>query len=182
MSKYATGMPNGRPMSFKDKTGAVPSRDIEDCPQPPILGEDGLGFWFHTWMSGNHLSPSHDYLRVQMLAETYDEMSQLRRMLSTGMIERFYTHSNGSKANHPAWNQMNELRKQMAAQLSQLGFGPAERIKMSIDGDVGEAIKVVVKLQEDFIEMQKSVGFIQEVDDDEDEDGIDSEEEVEEDE
>ena len=145
----ATGRPGGRPakpVEVKRALGNPGKRSlpdapspgkglpaVEDIPQPPALGVDGLELWEEIWQSGRSwLSPKGDKAIVRLLCQAQDEYEQLRRSLAIGEVPRTYILPNGSHVSHPYVTQMKELRTQMTAWLSALGFSPSDRARLGL--------------------------------------------------
>ena len=145
----ATGRPKGRPAkpvelhraagnpSKKQLPDApAPGQGIaaaEGIPQPPHLGEDGLRLWVHVWTAGRAwLSPDSDQTIVRMLCEAHDEHESIRRLLSSGEVERFYATSNGQLVTHPLVTQLSNLRSQMTAWMAAIGFSPSDRARLGL--------------------------------------------------
>lgn len=145
----ATGRPAGRPSKpaeVKRATGNPGGRRLPDAPMPgtglnaatgvptpPSLGEDGQLLWSHVWTAGKTwLSPDSDYTIVKMLCEAHDEHETIRRALSTGVVERFYTTANGQIVTHPLVTQLGNLRTQMSSWLAAIGFSPSDRSRLGL--------------------------------------------------
>lgn len=145
MPKQGSGRPMGRPakpMEQKRALGQVkggapmPGQglgSVDGIPTPPSLGEDGLILWVHVWTAGKSwLSPDSDRTIVKMLCEAHDEHEEIRRQLSTGVVERFYTTANGQIVTHPLVTQLSNLRTQMTAWMAAIGFSPADRSRLGL--------------------------------------------------
>jgi P27 family predicted phage terminase small subunit len=145
----ATGRPNGRPpkpIEQKRKSGNPGHRPLPDppavgkglpaatkIPNPPSLGLDGLELWKEIWTEGKTwLSPEADQHFVIMLCQAHDEAAMIRRALDLGEVKRFYVLSNGQQVTHPYVKQLQELRSQMTAWLSSLGFSPTDRARLGL--------------------------------------------------
>lgn len=146
----ATGRPTGRPAKPAEMqralgnpghrtlpTAPLPGDGISgssSVPEPPFtLGEAGLDLWDHVWHAGRQwLAVEADRTTVQLLCEAFDEYAQIREAFRTGEIERVYTTSNGSYVTHPLVGQMKDLRVQMTAWLSALGFSPSDRARLGL--------------------------------------------------
>jgi P27 family predicted phage terminase small subunit len=146
----ATGRPTGRPAKPAEMQRALgnpghkslqpaplPGHGIEGISStptpPPTLQEPGLELWDHTWDAGRQwLAPAADRTTVTLLCEAFDEYSEIRNAFATGLAERTYITSNGSIVTHPYIGQMKELRVQMTAWLSSLGFSPADRARLGL--------------------------------------------------
>lgn len=130
--KRATGNPGNRPLPDAPMPGQG-LRGTDGVPTPPSLGADGELLWVHVWVAGRSwLSPDSDYTIVKMLCEAHDEHEEIRRALSTGVVERFYTTANGQIVTHPLVTQLGNLRSQMTAWLAAIGFSPADRSRLGL--------------------------------------------------
>lgn len=145
MSKTGSGRPMGRPPKPAERkratgslTGNAPMPGAglaaaSGIPKPPSLGEDGQALWVHVWDAGRSwLSPDSDYTIVKMLCEAHDEHETIRRALSTGVVERFYTTANGQIVTHPMVTQLANLRVQMTSWMAAIGFSPADRSRLGL--------------------------------------------------
>lgn len=145
----ATGRPNGRPpkpTEVKRMLGNPGKRPLPDAPDvgeglpsastiptPPPLGKDGIGLWDQVWSAGQKwLSPKSDYSMTLMLCQAHDEAEQIRRALAVGEVRRFYVLPNGQQVTHPMVNQLKDLRTQITAWLSSLGFSPTDRARLGL--------------------------------------------------
>lgn len=155
----ATGRPNGRPpkpTEVKRNLGNPGKRELPDVPQPSSnkrlkavssipkapreLGKKGKLMWTTIWEAGEqtkHIAPLHDAQLILMLCHTVDEADFLRTELASGNVERVYLMSNGAYAPHPYVKELANLRTQITAWLSMLGFSPTDRARMGI-GEVVE--------------------------------------------
>lgn len=126
----------GNPSKKKLPDAPMPGKGlgaVDGVPTPPSLGEDGLILWSATWQAGRSwLSPTVDFTLIKMLCEAHDEHEEIRRQLSTGIIERFYATSNGQLVTHPLVTQLGNLRTQMTAWLAALGFSPSDRSRLGL--------------------------------------------------
>lgn len=130
--KRATGNPGHRPLPVAPlaNEGLKP---VDNIPNPPSLGADGTQLWLHVWHAGKTwLSPESDFTLIKMLCEAHDEHEAIRRMLSTGEVPRFYTTANGQVVTHPLVTQLGNLRTQMTAWLSAIGFSPSDRSRLGL--------------------------------------------------
>lgn len=144
-----TGRPTGRPSKPVEmhRLAGNPSKkqlpnaplpgeglpSVDGVPTPPSLGEDGLDLWVNVWQAGRAwLSPASDYALIKKLCEAEDEHEEIRRQLSTGVVERFYATSNGQLVTHPLVTQLGNLRSQMTAWLAAIGFSPADRSRLGL--------------------------------------------------
>jgi len=149
MATKPTGRPNGRPpkpveVRRDDETvrqdrlppAPLPGEGLspaEDIPTPPPLGPDGLEMWNSLWTAGRRwLSPDSDTSMMIMLCQALDESESIRRALALGEVKRFYTLANGQQVTHPMVTQLRELRAQMTAWLSSLGFSPTDRARLGL--------------------------------------------------
>ena len=145
----ATGRPNGRPpkpTEVKRLLGNPGKRPLPEAPMvgeglpaadhipaPPPLGQDGLELWGLVWSAGQKwLSVTSDYSMAVMLCQAHDEAEQIRRALAVGEIRRFYVLPNGQQVTHPIVNQLKDLRTQITAWLSSLGFSPTDRARLGL--------------------------------------------------
>lgn len=126
----------GNPSKKKLPDAPMPGQGlgaVDGVPNPPSLADDGLILWASTWNAGRQwLSPAVDYTLVKMLCEAHDEHEEIRRLLSTGAVERFYTTANGQMVTHPLVTQLAALRTQMTAWLAALGFSPSDRSRLGL--------------------------------------------------
>jgi P27 family predicted phage terminase small subunit len=144
-----TGRPNGRPpkpTEIKRALGNPGHRPLPEAPsvgegleaangipQAPVLGKDGLELWNHVWTAGKKwLSPTSDLSIIVMLCQAQDEAEQIRRALAVGEIRRYYVLPNGQQVSHPLVNQLKDLRSQITAWLSALGFSPTDRARLGL--------------------------------------------------
>jgi len=136
-------MPNpGKPAEVKKKLGSrhysEPVTDIElvqpeGKPEPlRRLEESGLEFWDRVWNRGSlWISHRTDIELVQMVCEQLDERDSLRSFVLENM---------------DAWHEraaLRQLEKDIASNLSSLGFTPADRTKLGL-----AEVKTQSKLQE----------------------------------
>lgn len=145
----ATGRPVGRPskpVEMKRAAGNPGQRVLPDAPAvgeglaaasgiptAPVLGPDGLLLWEHIWVAGKSwLSPDSDQTIIRMLCEAHDEHEEIRRLLKSGEVERFYATSNGQLVTHPLVTQLSNLRSQMTAWMAAIGFSPADRSRLGL--------------------------------------------------
>lgn len=146
----ATGRPNGRPpkpVEQKRASGNPGHRPLPTAPLPgegltassevPVaptsLGDEGLILWSHVWDAGRSwLSPDSDRTLVTMLCEAHDEYCDIYRGLKNGTYDRVYTHSNGSIVTSPYVSQLKDLRVQMTAWLSEIGFSTSARSRLGL--------------------------------------------------
>ena len=155
----ATGRPNGRPpkpTEVKRNLGNPGKRELPDVPQPSSnkrlkavstipkppreLGRKGKLMWTTVWEAGQqtkHIAPLHDAQLILMLCHAVDEADFFRTELASGNVERVYLMSNGAYAPHPYVKELGNLRTQITAWLSMLGFSPTDRARMGI-GEVVE--------------------------------------------
>lgn len=146
----ATGRPTGRPskpVEVKRANGnpggrALPSVPVMpgeglvttgDVPTPPPLEAEGLALWNHVWDAGRQwLSPDSDRTIITLLCNAQDEAEDIRRLISSGEISRFYVTANGQMVTHPLVTQLNGLRAQMTSWLAAIGFSPADRSRLGL--------------------------------------------------
>jgi len=136
-------MPNpGKPAEVKKKLGSrhysEPSTGIElvqeeGIPEPlRMLEESGINFWNRVWGRGSlWLSHKTDIELVQMVCEQLDERDSLRVYVLENM---------------DAWHEraaLRQLEKDIASNLSSLGFTPADRTRLGL-----AEVKTQSKLQE----------------------------------
>jgi P27 family predicted phage terminase small subunit len=106
---------------------------VRSTPTPPTLGLDGQALWDRLWRAGEKwLSPDGDYAVMELLCRATDEAEYLRRALSLGEVPRHYVLPNGSFVSHPFVTQLKELRSQITAWLSALGFSPTDRARLGL--------------------------------------------------
>jgi hypothetical protein len=125
-------MPNpGKPAELKRKLGSKtyspPKTDIQlvqpdEMPEPiRQLGHSGLSLWNRVWGQGKiWLSHRTDVELVQMVCEQLDERDELR-MFVMGNIEAWHERAG-----------LRSLEKEIASNLSSLGFTPADRTKLGL--------------------------------------------------
>lgn len=145
----ATGRPVGRPSKPVEmhRLAGNPSKKqlpdapgpnmgltgVEGIPTPPSLGTDGLLLWNHVWDAGRQwLSPESDQTIITLLCQAQDEHEEIRRMIASGEIQRYYTTANGQMVTHPMVTQLSNLRTQMTAWLAAIGFSPADRSRLGL--------------------------------------------------
>ena len=130
--KRALGNPGKRPLPTPNRPGSGLT-PVTDTPTPPTLGPDGLELWIRLWTAGKSwLSPDGDYAVMELLCRATDESEFLRRSLALGEVPRHYVLPNGSFVSHPYVTQLKELRSQMTAWLSSLGFSPTDRARLGL--------------------------------------------------
>lgn len=142
-----TGRPAGRPakpIEQKILEGNLGKRPLPkpvtkndksfDIPKTPTgLGKTGKIVWKQIWTAGQTwLNPEGDYALVKLLCEAADDYDRKRDAINKGLVEEVYMTSNGSWANHPYVNNVKDLRIQITAWLSQLGFSPTDRARLGI--------------------------------------------------
>ena len=136
-------MPNpGKPAEVKKKLGSrhysepttgIELTQYEETPEPlRRLEESGLEFWDRVWARGAiWLSHRTDIELVQMVCEQLDERDSLRSFVLENM---------------DAWHEraaLRQLERDIASNLSSLGFTPADRTKLGL-----AEVKTQSKLQE----------------------------------
>jgi P27 family predicted phage terminase small subunit len=173
MAYVGTGRPRGRPAKPVEVHRALgnPSRlNLPDAPGPgeglpgvdgvpvaPVLGDKGLELWTELWTAGRTwLSPTVDRVLIEMVCQAADEAEMLRVALASGEVDRFYVVSNGQQVTHPYVNQLKELRVQITAWLSALGFSPSDRVRLGL-GEVRPA-DVLDELAKRRAEREKGTG------------------------
>lgn len=142
-----TGRPAGRPakpIEQKRLQGNLGKRPLPEpivkndntfvIPKTPTgLYKTGKAVWKQIWTAGQSwLNPEGDYALIKLLCEAADDYDRKRSAINTGLVEEVYLTSNGSWANHPYVNNLKDLRTQMTAWLSQLGFSPSDRARLGI--------------------------------------------------
>jgi P27 family predicted phage terminase small subunit len=150
ISRMATGRPNGRPpkpLEQKRASGNPGKRKLPNAPLPgeglsasvgiPVppstLGEAGLALWNHVWDAGQSwLSVDSERTMIVMLCEAQDEYFDIYQGLRNGTYDRVYTHSNGSIVTSPYVTQLKDLRSQMTAWLSDIGFSTSARSRLGL--------------------------------------------------
>lgn len=75
---------------------------------------------------------------VELLCRAHDEAEEIRRAMQVGDVKRFYVVANGQHVTHPLVTQLKDLRTQMTAWLSALGFSPTDRARLGV-GEVRQA-------------------------------------------
>jgi P27 family predicted phage terminase small subunit len=78
------------------------------------------------------LSPDSDRTIITLLCQAQDEHEEIRGLLASGEIARYYTTANGQMVTHPLVTQLANLRTQMTAWLAALGFSPADRSRLGL--------------------------------------------------
>lgn len=145
----STGRPVGRPAKPVEQhrlAGNPSKKQLPDAPLPgqglqgaqgvpvpPPLGEAGLALWNHVWQAGRSwLSPASDVTIVTLLCEAQDDYALIRDLLNTGTEPRYYVTANGQVVTHPLVVQLQNLRSQMTAWLSAIGFSPSDRSRLGL--------------------------------------------------
>ena len=145
----STGRPSGRPakpLEVKRALGNPGQRvlpdapglgdglsGVDELPSVPMLGVEGTALWAHVWKAGKSwLSPDSDRTIVTLLCQAQDEHEEIRGLLASGEIARYYTTANGQMVTHPLVTQLANLRTQMTAWLAALGFSPADRSRLGL--------------------------------------------------
>lgn len=148
--KRALGNPGHRPLPAEPAPGEALEPAL-DVPTPPDLGRDGLELWETVWTAGSMwLSREGDYAVIKLLCQAQDEAEHLRRALAIGEVPRIYVHSNGSIVTHPYVGQLKELRQQITAWLSSLGFSPADRARLGLsEVRQGDALDELTKRRQE---------------------------------
>jgi P27 family predicted phage terminase small subunit len=143
----ATGRPNGRPPKPIERK--IAEGNLGKRPLPEIKTVSGVGFtiprtptglkthgratWKQLWNAGQTwLNPEQDYTLIKLVCEATDDLYTKRKALQDGTVEEVYLLSNGAWANHPYYTQVKDLRIQITAWLSSLGFSPSDRARLGI--------------------------------------------------
>jgi P27 family predicted phage terminase small subunit len=160
----ATGRPTGRPSKPVERQRDLGNPGHKSLPTAPNVGEGltgssnipiapvslsaaGLELWDQVWTAGKQwLALEVDRLTIMLLCEAFDEYAEMRDLLRSGEVERIYTTSNGTYVTHPYVSQMKELRAQMTAWMSSLGFSPADRARLGL---------AEVRVRDELDELQK---------------------------
>lgn len=144
-----TGRPTGRPpkpLEVKRALGNPGQRPIPDAPgigegltgvsgvpDAPYLDEAGLALWLHVWQAGKSwLAPESDRTIVTLLCQAQDEHEEIRQLISSGEVPRYYVTANGQMVTHPMVTQLGNLRTQMTGWLASLGFSPSDRARLGL--------------------------------------------------
>ena len=144
-----TGRPNGRPAKPVEQhrlAGNPSKKQLPNAPEPgqglsgsttipaaPELGPNGLALWAHVWEAGRAwLSPDSDYTIVRLVCEAHDEYTELRDLLQSGQVDRYYVTANGQVVTHPVVTQLANLRTQLTAWLAAIGFSPSDRSRLGL--------------------------------------------------
>ena len=142
-------MPNpGKPAEVKKKLGSrhysEPVTDVQliqpdETPEPTRqLGHSGLQLWNRVWNGGKiWLSHRTDIELVQMVCEQLDERDQLREYVMN---------------NIEAWHEragLRSLEREIASNLSMLGFTPSDRTKLGLAEVKAESKLQQLKVQRD---------------------------------
>ncbi len=144
-----TGRPTGRPakpLEVKRELGnpghrplpgaPLPGEGLDgvtDLPTPPDLGEAGLALWEHVWDAGRQwLAPETDRTIITKLCQAEDEHEEIRLLLASGEVPRFYVTANGQMVTHPLVTQLQTIRTQMTAWLAAIGFSPSDRSRLGL--------------------------------------------------
>lgn len=144
--KRALGNPGQRPIPDAPGIGEGLS-GVSDVPDSPDLGVDGLALWVHVWNAGKSwLAPESDRTIVTLLCQAQDEHEEIRRLIQTGEIPRYYVTANGQMVTHPMVTQLANLRTQMTGWLAALGFSPADRSRLGL---------AEVRVRDELDELQK---------------------------
>lgn len=145
----ATGRPTGRPSKPVEQKRAagnpgqralpvapLPGEGLSsagDIPLPPPLGVDGVELWAHVWDAGKSwLSPDSDRTIITLLCQAQDEAEEIRQLIQSGEVSRYYVTSNGQMVTHPLVTQLANLRTQMTAWLAAIGFSPSDRSRLGL--------------------------------------------------
>ena len=155
-SKIKTGRPAGRPAKFSDENGILPQLNETSIPEPPAFEEKGEKLWNTIWKNGGHLDKEADYYTVEQVCYMADELEFMRLCISTGVVKRTSKTKNGYDIVHPYVSQIRELRVQIAAQMSGLGFGPNERQRLGI-GSKENAINLFANVTNEMLRIQNQI-------------------------
>jgi P27 family predicted phage terminase small subunit len=145
----ATGRPAGRPakpLEIKRELGNPGHRPLPEAPMPgeglqgmtgipasPDLGEAGQALWDHVWDAGRQwLAPESDRTIITKLCQAEDEHEEIRQLLTSGEVQRFYVTANGQMVTHPLVTQLQTIRTQMTAWLAAIGFSPSDRSRLGL--------------------------------------------------
>lgn len=108
-------------------------------PLPVALGETGSTTWMRVWQSPAKawLSPELDVITVQTVCELVEEIEQLRRLfLAMPLLEEEALAPGGQTVSrlvvNPAEGALRRAQKQLAQELSSLGFNPTARAKLGL--------------------------------------------------
>jgi len=145
MPTPGTGRPRGRPPKPLEQKRALgllktpaPLPGVAlvaatDLPNPPTLKAPGAALWAEVWLAGRAwLSPESDYTLIKMLCEAHDEHEEIRQLLISGKVARYYETNNGQIVTHPLVTQLANLRQQLTAWLAAIGFSPADRSRLGL--------------------------------------------------
>lgn len=143
----ATGRPNGRPAKPTEAHRLTGSRKqlppppapgqgltaANGVPTPPELKDAGQELWAEIWQAGRAwLSPDSDYYLVRLICEAHDEYTELRCLLTSGEVDRYYITANGQVVTHPVVTQLAGIRTQLTAWLAAIGFSPSDRSRLGL--------------------------------------------------
>lgn len=147
MSKTGSGRPMGRPSQPLERkralngTAGLPDAPmpgeglpgVTDIPTAPELGDAGLALWNHVWEAGRQwLAPDSDKTIITKLCQAEDEHEEIRQLLVSGEVPRFYVTANGQMVTHPLVTQLQTIRTQMTAWLAAIGFSPSDRSRLGL--------------------------------------------------
>lgn len=141
----ATGRPKGRPALV----ASAPHPNAEIPPYPVSLNtEYSKNNWDRIWLASDTLEPFQDYVTVEMICISLQEISRMRTILkgkkpdpvSGGIManDLIWINGNSNLVSHPYVKQVNELTTKVTSWLSSLGFTPVDRAKMDILKDMTE--------------------------------------------
>lgn len=144
-----TGRPTGRPAKPTElhrlagnpskkplPTAPAPGTGLTSAngvPEAPELDAAGLALWSEIWDAGKAwLSPDSDYYLIRLICEAHDEYAELRELLRSGAVERYYVTANGQVVTHPVVTQLGNIRTQLTAWLAAIGFSPSDRSRLGL--------------------------------------------------
>lgn len=141
-----TGRPAGRPAKpteqkrLEGNLGKRPlpeplkqNTDFNMPRLPSGLGKEGKATWKTLWNAGSSwLNAEQDYTLIKLVCEATDDLYTKRQALRDGTVDEVYLTSNGTWVNHPYYTQVKDLRIQITAWLSALGFSPSDRARLGI--------------------------------------------------
>jgi P27 family predicted phage terminase small subunit len=109
------------------------SRVADRAEIPPVpYGVYGRGEteWHQIWESGWWLHPKEDYHWVEQIVRSYCDLEEFRtRVARDGLVVTGY---NGQAAAHPLIKEMRSCEGAIRTCLSQLGFSPTDRARLSL--------------------------------------------------
>lgn len=146
MPKEGSGRPMGRPPKPVEQKRALGVSGLPAAPMPgkgltggvvPELPESlrgpGSELWVHVWTAGRSwLAVESDRSIVELLCQAQDEAFEIRELLASGEVPRFYTTANGQVVSHPLVGQLKDLRTQQTTWFAAIGFSPADRARLGL--------------------------------------------------